>query len=75
MAALPSTQPWRVVITTADGTLIETNHRTSQGAYNRVVAEREAIADGRSSSTAIRVERWNAEYDQWALYEQAYLRR
>ncbi|WP_035803396.1 hypothetical protein [Kitasatospora mediocidica] len=69
MTTSSSFKPWRVVITDG-GVDTPTDHRTSQAAYDHVVAEREAIAAGRSAATAIRIHVWSD--GDWSLYELAY---
>lgn len=65
------TNTWAVILTTA-GRLTRTEHRSQPEAYRKVAAELKDIENGTSSIERIRVELWDPNRGNWALYEIAY---
>lgn len=66
-------KPWVVIVTTAHGGQVRTEHTSEAKAYERVRALRGTPADSAEFSVAaIRVEQWEAAYDRWVLFDKLY---
>lgn len=61
-----SSKPWRVRLYSPSGTQ-QTDHASSEAAYEKVIPERERAERGETEVTSIRVFQWLE--DDWALYE------
>ena len=61
-------KPWAVVLS-CSGSPIRSEHRSKPEAYRKVAAETKAAQAGRTTVSRIRVEQWQPDYQQWALYE------
>jgi hypothetical protein len=61
-------KPWAVVLATPGGP-VRSEHRSKAEAYRKVHDTRADVLNGISRVSRIRVEQWEPDYNQWALYE------
>jgi hypothetical protein len=61
-------QPWRLVLTTPS-VPVYTKHRSKPAAYRAVEEEKERISAGLSNVARIAVDKWDADNQCWARYE------
>ncbi len=60
-------RPWRVRLYQTAKDPTQTDHTSSQNAYEQVIAERQKAERGETDVTTIRVLQWSD--GDWALYE------
>jgi hypothetical protein len=61
-------KPWAVILSTP-GQPIRTEHTSESEALQQANIVREEILGGWSQAHAVRIEKWDATADRWALYE------
>lgn len=66
--ATRKSKPWAVILSTPGGP-IRTEHTSQAKAYEKGLAERDAILNGTSRAYKIRVEQWEQDRQRWVHYE------
>jgi hypothetical protein len=64
-------KPWAVIVSTPGGPY-RTEHSSQKKAYEKVLAERDAILAGTSRGYKVRVEQWEHDCNRWVWFDQPY---